>query len=135
MPKRNNRGTTSYSKPTRGKPLAVGSVFNSIHMRRPMKVFPVHQSEITSLSFLNNLVTGFFSAAFSLFFLGVGIVIDLAVEGKFGGVGLSESDRVLLYCVAPLVGGLAILSIGAGIWATVKRKSTWAQIEGECTEV
>ena len=112
-----------------------GATFDPKHMVRPMKVFPVHQSEITSLSLLNNLVAGFLAGAFSLFFLGVGVVLDLAIEGRFGEAGLGDSDKVLLYCVVPILGVLALILAGAGILAIRKRRSTWEQIESESKEV
>lgn len=100
-----------------------------------MKVFPVHQSEMISLSLLNNLVTGFFAGASSLLLLGVSVVINLAIEGKFGEVGLGDGDKVLLYCVVPIFGVLALILAGAGIFAIRKRRSTWKQIESESKKV
>ena len=125
--------------PQKGKELITkapsGATFRPIHMERTMRVFPVHQSEMISLSLLNNLVTGFFAGASSLIFLGAGVVIDLAIEGKFGEVGLGDGDKVLLYCVVPIFCVLALVLAGAGIFAIRKRRSTWEQIEGESKEV
>lgn len=113
----------------------LGAVFRPIPMERPMKVYPVHGSDIISLSLLNTLVTGLWSGASALIFLGIGIIIDLAVGGQFTAGQLTESGRVLLICVAPLCGVLGLASFIAGWIVRGKRESIWDKIERESTEV
>ena len=66
-----------------------------------MKVFPVHESEIASLSLLTNLVTSFFSGASAALLFGIGVLVDLTLEGQFATGQFTESGRILFYLVVP----------------------------------
>jgi len=113
----------------------LGALFRPIHMERPMKVFPIHESEVSGLSLLNNLVTGFWSGASGLLLLAIGLIIDLAVEGQLISGQLTESGRVLLLCVTPLCGLIAFALFIAGWLAKGKRASIWRRIEEESIEI
>ena len=112
-----------------------GSRFLSTHMERTMKVFPVNESEILSLSSFNNLVTGFWSGASGLLLLGIGVMIDLAIEGQFAAGQLTESGKILLWILAPVLFVGGIMLGFCGFWAKGKRKTIWENIEAGCKEI
>lgn len=112
-----------------------GAKFRPVHMERHMRVFPVDESEIVSLSILNDLTTAFFSGASTLFVLSVGIVIDLALQDQYWGNYTTEHSKFLLYILVPIFIVAAILLLLAGIWALRKRTSVWDNINNSCTEI
>lgn len=99
-----------------------------------MKVFPVHESDISSLSLLNNLVTLFFSGASATLLFGIGILVDLAIEGHFVAGQTTESGRVLLLVVVPICIVFTVALTLIGFWVRGKRQSIWQKIEDESTE-
>lgn len=108
-----------------------GARFNVEHLVRPMKVYPVHESELDTISFLNPLVAGFLSVGSALLLFAIGLLVDLAVEGQFAEGGITAYGKALAQIVAPTLIGLGILSYLAGGLAWRKRRSVWRKIRDE----
>ena len=117
-------------------PPDVGARFAVSHLERPMNVYPIHESELSSISFLNPLVTGFASVGSALLLFAVGLIVDLAIEGQFsqdemGNNQLNEFGRALLIIVTPTLGALALICFGGAILAWRKRDSIWSEIKSQ----
>ena len=109
----------------------VGAHFALRHLERPMNVYPVHESELESISFLNPLVTALFSIGSALILFALGLIADLAVEGQLVAGSLNPYGRALLFLVTPVLGVLGLASYIGGIAALRKRRSIWRQIKDE----
>ena len=100
-----------------------------------MRVFPVDESEIISLSMLNDLTTGFFSGASTAFILSIGIIIDMALQGQYWGNYSTELGRIFLCLLFPILAVVAVILLVCGIWTLKKRSSIWDNIRKSCIEI
>ena len=103
-----------------------GAFFRILHMERRVRVYPLQEGEMTTLSVFNTLAIVFFSAGTGLLTFAVGLITDSIIEGR-----LTDSSRVLVYAVTPLCLVLALLSYCVAIWALRSRSSELDRIREE----
>ncbi len=104
-----------------------GSGFKNISLMRPMKVYPVQESEVQSLGLLNQLVTGFFSASSGFAFFALGLWAQAESGDK-----QPTSTFWLLFWVCVFV---ALIFLVIGGLCVRQRKSVWQKIQDEAKEI
>lgn len=105
-----------------------GALLHTMHVERTVKIYPVVESELKTLSILNSLALVFSSVGTGLLTFAVGVVTDAAVQGQ-----LTDYGRALVCVVAPVFGTLALISYGIAVAAWRSRGSELSRIREEST--
>ena len=103
-----------------------GAVFHTYHMGRTVRIYPITEGELKTISIMNTLAIVFFSIGSALLSFALGIIVNCAIDGQ-----LTEVANTLLRVVAPICGVLGIISYVIGILALVTRKSELGRISKE----
>ena len=103
------------------------------HVVRDMKFYSVTESELESITSFNGLVTFGFSAGSFVLALLMPDLLNIAVDAWLGKPLLPESmARFLVKCL--VIGVLALVFFGLGIWGTRKKQSRWTKIGQESAQ-
>ena len=103
-----------------------GAVFQTYNMERTVRIYPITEGELKTISIMNTLAIVFFSLGSALLSFALGIIVNCAIEGQ-----LTEVANTLLRVVAPICGILSLISYGIGIWALIAKKSELGRIGKE----
>lgn len=102
---------------------AHGAVFQTTYVSRSVNAYPLHDSDIESLSLFNNLSTLFFNFCSFLLALALGIWTNAAFVERPTAEG-----QILAWVAAPIMIFFSVVFLGWAIWAHVKRKTIWSEI-------
>jgi hypothetical protein len=105
---------------------AAGAVIYPDYATREVKIYPVFESEVRSLSAFNTLGNVAFSVAASLASTATGIWINAAFAGNPTAEG-----TILSRVFAPCLCALALAVLLLALWAIRQRKSVWSAIDRE----
>lgn len=105
---------------------AGGATVQSEYMGRTMKCYPVHETEMESLSTMNTEATVFFSSMSACIALAAGIVTNAIFAERS-----TEMSKFATLIGAPFLGGLAILFGCLGVYTAYRRSALWGRIKQE----
>lgn len=107
--------------PARTSP--AGSQLFMLHAQRVMKVYPIVESELNTITTMNWLS----SLGFSIGGLFLGIVLNIWIGSSFYTELVPEA-KIMVHLVAPISLGLSIIFFGISILAVIFRGSTWRAV-------
>jgi hypothetical protein len=96
------------------------------YMGRTMKCYPLHESEMGTLSILNTQATVFFSAATGAF----GYAVSIWTNAAFAGAP-TETARIATHTIAPLVAIAGVVFSIIALICAVQRRGVWERIKKE----
>lgn len=106
---------------------ADGQFVRTLYVRRTVKAYGLHESELNHLGFVTWLATTFFSLGGSFISLAAGIWLAAGLEPD----PLSAEGLVAVKIGAPVAIVLGLIFLGLGGWAAWSRKSDIDRIKDE----
>lgn len=107
-----------------------GATMQAQYMARTMKCYPVHESELETLSTLNAASTVFTSIGSACLAFAVGIATNAAFAETMTPVA-----QVATGLGAPVLAVIALVFYGLGIGASLRRRSLWDKIKREAVSL
>ena len=108
------------------RPEGSGATILTSYTERKVQAFPIFETELESLSFLNGLVLAFSSVASALLAFAVGIWTNAAFAER-----VTPEGAIMANIVAPGLCCLALISYGLAFWAYKRRSSTWQKVKNQ----
>ena len=105
-----------------------GAVVTAVYVKRKMLVYAVSEGDLETLAIMNTQATVFFSIFSALLALSAGIWTNAAFAAPDT---MPAAGKILAWFGAPVIVVLALVFLGLGVWATVKKRSTWNRIKNE----
>jgi hypothetical protein len=116
------------AKPAVSADIGRGATILTAYAARQVKAYPIFETELDSISFLNTQATIYFSLASALFSFAVGILTNAAFVDTMTAPG-----AILAKVIAPLLIVGAICAGLLGRHAFKSRASQWSKIRHEST--
>jgi hypothetical protein len=101
-----------------------GATVNNLYVQREVKVYGIHESEVDTLSYLNDQATIFFASAS---FLGV-VAVTIWLNLEFAEHSTPTGDMLMEY-VAPFLLIISLVLLYIARSATKRRSSTWDAVK------
>jgi amino acid permease len=101
-----------------------GATVSNLYVQREVKVYGIHESEVDTLSYLNDQATIFFTTAS---FLG-GVAITIWLNWAFAERATLTGDILTEY-IAPLLLIISLVLLYVARSATKRRSSTWEEVK------
>ncbi len=106
----------AISKETFVSESEAGSKFHTYQIGRTVKIYPILETELRSISMLNTLVIISFSAGTGFLTYGIGLVTDGVMQES-----ITETGHFLFNFVVPLCAIVCLLCYGVAYWAFKNR--------------